>query len=136
MERRLLERVASWTTFQERTNQTQLDVLVASVVDHLVRILNTRQGTVKLDPLFGVPDFTNLTHGMANNAMHKIEDEIRRMVLRYEPRIKMPRVTLNLELSDILAINFSLDGVLDVDQRNIPLRISTTVSANGKINVK
>jgi len=134
-ERRLLERIANWKAGDERTNQTQVDVLVRSVMDHLTRLLNTRQGSVQIDPLFGVPDFTNLAGGMAAGSTREIEEEIRRMVLRYEPRIKSPKVTLNRELTDVLSIRFALEGSLEVDNREIPLQISTIVGASGKVNI-
>lgn len=134
-ERRLLERIASWGAGEARTNETQVDVLVDSVMSHLSRLLNTRQGSVQIDPQFGVPDFTNLAGTTAMGSTREIEEEIRRMVLRYEPRIKSPRVTLNREETDVLAIRFALEGSLEVDDREIPLRISTTVGANGRVSV-
>jgi type VI secretion system protein len=134
-ERRLLERIANWDDGAQRTNQTQVDVLVRSVLDHLARLLNTRQGSAQIDPNFGVPDFTNLAGGMAAGSTREIEDEIRRMVLKYEPRMKSPKITLNREQSDVLSIGFALEGVLDVDDREIPLQISTTIGSNGKIDV-
>ncbi|SAL60558.1 GPW/gp25 family protein [Caballeronia arvi] len=134
-ERRLLERIARWGAGEARTNETQVDVLVNSVMSHLSRLLNTRQGSVQIDPQFGVPDFTNLAGTTAMGSTREIEEEIRRMVVRYEPRIKSPRVTLNREETDVLAIRFSLEGSLEVDDREIPLRISTTVGANGRVSV-
>ncbi|CAM2178114.1 type VI secretion system protein [Paraburkholderia sacchari] len=134
----MLERIASWEAGEEgdaRTNQTQVDVLVRSVMNHLTRLLNTRQGSVQIDPLFGVPDFTNLAGTTAMGSTREIEEEIRRMVLRYEPRIKSPRVTLNREETDVLSIRFALEGALEVDDREIPLRISTTVGANGRVSI-
>ncbi|BAN26554.1 putative uncharacterized protein [Caballeronia insecticola] len=131
----MLERIASWGAQERRTNETQVDVLVHSVMSHLSRLLNTRQGSVQIDPLFGVPDFTNLAGTTAMGSTREIEEEIRRMVLRYEPRIKSPRVTLNREKTDVLAIRFALEGALEVDDREIPLRISTTVGANGRVSV-
>ncbi len=134
-ERRLLERIAAWEDGEQRTNQTQVDVLIRSVTDHLRRLLNTRQGSVQLDPLFGVPDFTNIAGGFTAGSTRDIEEEIRRMVLRYEPRIKSPRVTISRESTDILSIRFALEGRLEVDDREIPLQLSTTVGASGKVNV-
>ena len=104
-------------------------------MNHLARLLNTRQGSVQIDPLFGVPDFTNLAGGMAAGSTREIEEEIRRMVLKYEPRIKSPKVTLNREETDVLSIRFALEGTLEVDNRDIPLQISTTVGANGRVNI-
>jgi len=40
-ERRLLERIAAWEDGGQRTNQTQVDILVRSVTNHLLRLLNT-----------------------------------------------------------------------------------------------
>ncbi|WP_277185715.1 type VI secretion system baseplate subunit TssE [Caballeronia sp. BR00000012568055] len=131
----MLERIAMWGAGEQRTNEIQVDVLVSSVMSHLSRLLNTRQGSAQIDPLFGVPDFTNLAGTTAMGSTREIEEEIRRMVLRYEPRIKSPRVTLNREETDVLAIRFSLEGSLEVDDREIPLRISTTVGANGRVSV-
>jgi type VI secretion system protein len=134
-ERRLLERIATWNAGEQRSNETQVDVLLDSVMSHLSRLLNTRQGSVQIDPLFGVPDFTNLAGTTAMGSTREIEEEIRRMVVRYEPRIKSPRVTLNRQETDVLSIRFSLEGSLEVDDREIPLRISTTVGANGRVSV-
>lgn len=135
-ERRLLERISNWSEGDAlRTNQTQVEILVRSVSEHLKRLLNTRQGSVQIDPNFGVPDFTNLAGGTGKGSVKDMEEEIRRMVMRYEPRLKSPRVTLNSEATDVLSIRFSLHGVLQVDDRDIPLQISTTVGSNGKIDI-
>jgi type VI secretion system protein len=134
-EQRLLERIAAWEDGGQRTNQTQVDMLVRSVTDHLSRILNTRQGSVQLDPLFGVPDFTNVAGGLTAGTTGDIEEEICRMVAKYEPRVKLPRVRLIRESTDVLSIQFVLEGTLEVDDREIPLQLSTTVGANGRVNV-
>ncbi len=134
-ERRLLERIAAWEQGGQRTNQTQVETLVRSVTEHLRRLLNTRQGSVQLDPAFGVPDFTNIAGGLTAGSTGDIEEEIRRMVLKYEPRIKSPKVTLGRESSDLLSIRFVLEGRLEVDDREIPLQLSTTVGSSGKVNI-
>lgn len=135
-ERRLLERIATWEDGEKRTNKTQVDVLIRSVTDHLRRLLNTRQGSVLLDPKFGVPDFTNMAGGLTAGSVGDIEEEIRRMVLKYEPRIKSPKVTLSRESADVLSIQFGLQGKLEVDDREIPLQLATTVGANGKVQIR
>ncbi|MGB4117603.1 MAG: type VI secretion system baseplate subunit TssE [Polaromonas sp.] len=134
-ERRLLERISAWEDGGQRTNQTQVDVLVKSVTDHLRRLLNTRQGSVQLDPLFGVPDFTNIAGGLNAGSTGDIEAEITRMVLKYEPRLKSPKVALRQDASDLLSIQFALEGTLEVDDREIPLQLSTTVGSSGRVNI-
>lgn len=134
-ERRLLERIAAWEDGEARTSKTQVDILIMSVTNHLRRLLNARQGSVQLDPKFGVPDFTNIAGGLTAGSVAEIEEEIRRMVSKYEPRIKSPRVTISRESTDLLSISFSLQGTLEVDDREIPLQLATRVGANGKVNI-
>lgn len=137
-ERRLLERIAYWGEDggQQRSHQTQVDILMQSVMAHLARLLNTRRGSVQLDPLFGVPDFTNLAGGTGVGSTRDIQEEIERMVSKYEPRIKSPRVTLDQDQSNMQALRFILNGTIDADDREIPLSLSTTVGASGKISLK
>jgi len=134
-ELRLLERISRWEEGGERTNLTQVDILIQSVTHHLRRLLNTRQGSVQLDPAFGVPDFTNVAGGLAAGSTRDIEEALQCMVQRYEPRLKSPRITLTRESSDVLTLRFTLDGMLEVEQRDIPLQLSTTVGANGQVNI-
>ncbi|GAB5096932.1 type VI secretion system baseplate subunit TssE [Caballeronia sp. LP006] len=134
-ERRLLERISGWEQGAVRTNETSTEVLVRSVMEHLSRILNTRQGSVQLDPQFGVPDFTNIAGGLEGGSTGEIEEEIQRMVSRYEPRVLNPKVHLLSDRSDVMSIRFSLDGTLAVNDREIPLRLSTTVNSDGRVTV-
>ncbi|MGF6649533.1 type VI secretion system protein [Paraburkholderia youngii] len=134
-EGRLLERIAGRGTANERTNETLVDILVDSVINHLSRLLNTRRGTVQIDPQFGMPDFTNLDVTTATGSAHEIEEGIYRIISRYEPRIKSPRVRLDHGEKDVLRVRFALEGALEVDDCKVPLRISTTVCANGRFNV-
>jgi len=134
-ELRLLERISRWEHGGERTNQTRVEILIQSVMEHLRRLLNTRQGSVQLDPEFGVPDFTNIAGGLAAGSTRDIEEAIRRMVVKYEPRLKSPRVRLRQPGNDVLSLSFTLEGVLEADQRAIPVQLSTTVGASGRVDV-
>lgn len=87
-ERRLLERIANREAGGEHDRPPPADVLAHSIIDHLRRILNTRQGHVPIDPAFGVPDFTNLAGGFAQGSAREIEAQIERVITCYEPRRK------------------------------------------------
>lgn len=134
-ELRLLERIADWESGASRSNTARADLLIGSVISHLRCILNTRQGSVPLDPLFGVPDFTNLAGGLAKGSARDIELGIRQVITRYEPRVRNPRVSLRADASDPMSLRFDLDGRLDIDGREIPLHLSTIVSGSGKVSV-
>lgn len=133
-ERRLLERVSYWERGMDRSSQTQAETLVRSICNHLLRLLNTRQGSVPLDPLFGVPDLTNVAGGLAAGATEDIEEEFRRVISQYEPRLKNPRVSAMPRGGEVLALSFSLSGVLEVNHQLIPLQLSTRLDGNGKLS--
>jgi type VI secretion system protein len=135
-EHRLLERIANFVEGGDRTDRTRIEVLQQSILEHLTRLLNTRQGSVLIDPLFGVPDFTNLTGGMAMGSTREIEDEISRMVTKYEPRIQCPKVTFMQESTNVLSLQFTLEGWIEADREKMPLKISTAVGSNGRVSVR
>jgi type VI secretion system protein len=132
---RLLERVACWESGTARSNVTRASALIDSVIAHLRCILNTRQGSVPLDPLFGVPDFTNLAGGLSAGSVRDIEVSIRQVITRYEPRLRAPQVALRADAGDPMSLRFDVDGRLEVDGQEIPLQLSTIVGGNGKISV-
>ena len=134
-ERRLLERIADTESGAAQIQTARAEVLLRSVVTHLRCILNTRQGSVPLDPLFGVPDFTNLAGGLGAGSVRDIEVAIRQVVTRYEPRVRQPQVTLRADAGDPMALYFDLDGRLDIDGQEIPLHLSTVVHGSGQVRV-
>ncbi|MFP3587681.1 type VI secretion system baseplate subunit TssE [Paraburkholderia sp. SIMBA_055] len=135
-ERRLLERIASYEVEGERLHMTRYDVLIESILAHLLRILNTRQGSVPIDPQFGVPDFTNLASSFSSGSVQDIVADITRMLRRYEPRLKGPRVEQAEEGRDVLSLSFSIEGLVSVDDHDIPVRLSTRVSSDGRVYLK
>ena len=98
-------------------------------------ILNTRQGSVPLDPLFGVPDFTNLAGGLSAGSVRDIEVSIRQVITRYEPRLRAPQVALRADAGDPMSLRFDVNGRLEVDGQEVPLQLSTIVGGNGKVSV-
>ena len=133
-ERRLLERVSYWERGVDRSSQTQAETLVRSICSYLIRLLNTRQGSAQIDPHFGVPDLANVAGGLSSGATADIEEELRRVISRYEPRLLNPRVTAVAQGAEVLALSFSLSGMIDVDHQLIPLQLSTRLDGNGRLS--
>jgi type VI secretion system protein len=135
-EERLLERIARWDEgSEERRNLTSTEILIASVMRHLQRILNTRQGSVQIDPRFGVPDFTNLASAFTASVAVDIENEISAIIQRYEPRLRSPRLHMLQERPDVLSLTFELSGKIMADQSEVPVRLSTSIGSHGRISV-
>lgn len=135
-EQRLLERIASAEAGDARTHLTRAELLIESIRNHLQRILNTRQGSVPIDPLFGVPDFTNLAGSFTSGTTREIIDSMTRMIKRYEPRLKSPRIDVADAGTEVLSLSFSLEGLIAVDDRDIPIRLATRVSSAGRVSLQ
>lgn len=134
-EKRLLERIGALQLGSERSHLTQAQVLLDSLLAHLSRILNTRQGSVPIDPEFGVPDFTNLAGSFATGETTQIIEHMTRMVARYEPRLKSPCITLAEHGREVLSLRFMLDGLVAINNRDIPIHLSTLVSCDGRVSL-
>jgi len=134
-EDRLLERISRWEDSEERRNLPSADILLRSIVKHLQRILNTRQGSVPIDPNFGVPDFTNLASSFKSTLAGQIEADIRQVVERYEPRLRSPSLRMLEERPDALSLSFELVGSVLIDEQEVPVRMSTGIGSQGRIRI-
>lgn len=134
-EDRLLERISRWEEGEELRNLASADILLASVVKHLQRILNTRQGSVPIDAEFGVPDFTNLASNFTSSLVSQIENDIRRVVERYEPRLRSPKLRMLEERPDALSLSFELLGSVMLDDQEVPVRLATSIGSQGRIRI-
>ncbi|QRX83121.1 type VI secretion system baseplate subunit TssE [Glaciimonas sp. PAMC28666] len=59
---------------------------ILSVMENLRRILNTRAGSLKHLPDFGLPDLTNVYRNLPASA-HALKNQMEATLLIYEPRI-------------------------------------------------
>ncbi|HLV29920.1 MAG TPA: type VI secretion system baseplate subunit TssE [Burkholderiaceae bacterium] len=135
-ERRLLERLTSLGAERDLGQTTRAEILIASILEHLQRILNTRQGSVPIDPEFGVPDFTNLAGTFSTGTTEEIMQDMSRMIQRYEPRLRQPQISFASTQDEVLSLAFSISGTVSVDDREIPIRLTSHVSSNGKISLR
>jgi len=134
-EDRLLERISRWEDGDERRNLAIADILLESIIKHLQRILNTRKGSVPIDPEFGVPDFTNLASNYTSNLNVDIERDIRTLLQRYEPRLKSPRLRVLEDRPDVLSLSFELLGSVMIGNEEVPVRLSTRIGSQGRIRI-
>src|SRR4030065_1609997 len=96
-EERLLERIQTWEREPARRGKEDPRRIVDSVIRHLQRILNTKQGNVPIAEDYGTPDFTDFFLTLPKtetNPKKEIEKAIRVAIQKYEPRLKGVRVNL------------------------------------------
>lgn len=120
---------------EELSYQTQAQVLIQSIIDHLQRILNTRRGSVPTDPNFGVPDFTNLAGSFVTGETSQIMEDMTQMIACYEPRLKLPCIQISDQAQEVLSLSFNLRGWVAIDDRDIPIQLATRVSSDGRVSL-
>lgn len=134
-EQRLLERIRTWEQEPAKRSREDPKKTIASVVSHLQRILNTRQGSVPIADDYGVPDFTDALRNYPES-VREAERAIRQMIQRYEPRLKAIRVHFLPPDEEILTLRFQISAQLALDHDKIPVQFESHVSTDGKIEVK
>ncbi|MGH8779848.1 type VI secretion system baseplate subunit TssE [Paraburkholderia sp.] len=77
-------------TYDDRT----LEIL--SIQQNIARVLNTRAGSLKHLPDYGLPDLTNVYQALPASA-HLLKKQMEFTLLRYEPRIR----AIDIDLDDV-----------------------------------
>ena len=133
-EERLLERIRAWEKEPKRRGKEDPRRIVDSVLRHLARILNTKQGNVLIADDYGVPDSTNFA-GSFEDSIREIEKALRGAIQKYEPRLTAVRVTFVPHEEDRLSLRFQIIAKLSLESKN-QVYIETIVDSAGKIEIK
>ena len=133
-EERLLERLQSWEREPARREKENPRRVVDSVLRHLQRILNTKQGNVPIAEDYGVPDFTDFLNDIPDS-IRELEKSIRLTVQKYEPRLKGVKVSFIPQEEDLLSAHFQLVARLTTDSKT-QVFFETLIDSEGKVNVK
>ena len=84
---------------------------VVSVMDHLNRMFNTREGSVAHLKGYGLPDVSDIYRRMPDG-IEELRQAIRRTVERYEPRLENVRVVQREAEGNDPRLAFILSGEL------------------------
>lgn len=111
-----------------------------SIVDHLTRLLNTRQGSVPIDHTYGMSDLSNIAGSFAVGTTESICEEVATQISRYEPRLTNPRITVShaTDERNVIALRFDVKARL-VDLQRKPtdeiLSLIMRIDASGRVNL-
>lgn len=139
MERtRLLERIRSMArkpSENRSLGETDMEALQNSILGHLVRLLNTRQGSSIIAQDYGMPDLTYLcsTDNVGNIA--KIESILTSVIQHYEPRLSDVRVRFCRDKNEPFTLCFALTATL-TGRQNDTMYFQTVLTPNGRISVR
>ncbi len=108
--------------------------MVDSILRHLKRILNTKQGNAPIAEDYGVPDFSEFMSALPRS-VGELERSIRLAIQKYEPRLTGVRVSFIPQEEDRLSLRFQIVARLAAESKN-PVYIETVVDSDGKIEIK
>jgi len=134
-EQRLLERIRLWEKEPDRRSREDTGRIIDSVLMHLQRILNTKVGSVQIAEDFGLPDFTDLIDNYPES-IRDLERSIRKMVLKYEPRLSSIRVEFVPQEEAKLSLDFQITAELVTEDERVPVVFESQMESSGKMKVK
>ncbi|MSN26935.1 MAG: type VI secretion system baseplate subunit TssE [Geobacter sp.] len=132
-EERLLERIRSMEREPLRRGGDNQRRCIDSVLSHLQRILNTRQGNVPIADDYGVPDFLDFLQTYPES-VHEIERNIRNAIDKYEPRLSGASVTYVPDEEDALTLRFQIIASLTMEGGR-KVFFETVVDTDGRIRI-
>jgi type VI secretion system protein len=136
MSHSLLERIrrAADPTSTERATWRAED-LETAVVDHLERLLSTRQGGSLTAPDYGVPELSELSNNFVD-ALAISQRALKACLTAYEPRVKNVQVRgTKFDLTD-MQFEFEVTGSIQhADGRKTALRITLGIDPSAKLRI-
>lgn len=118
---------------RKRTSE-DVDLLLASVQRHLVRLLNARLGMSEAASDYGLPALTDTGYNTAE-AERMLLESIRVAVEKYEPRLKRVRVTRVMENSRPQRMSFRIDAALVTQAGEQKIWYQTQLGGKGRFEV-
>lgn len=133
---RLIDRVRAWDAQtglpgRQPVAGRQID----SIVEHLQKVLNSRQGTTLMDESFGMPDFTDIAP-LFPASVREIERTIARIIERYEPRLFGVHVDFLMQNEDDLSLCFNIKAVMKQGAEQTRVQLESAIAPNGKTEIK
>lgn len=135
LKKRLFERIGNESGIGRYRKSDNHNDIVFSIVDHLKRILNTRQGSALIAGAYGLPDFNDLARQFPD-AILILRKEIWRCIEMYEPRLRNVRVEYIKDPDAPLSLKFEIAGELAIDDSTQKINIETRIDASGYVDIR
>ena len=108
---------------------------IESVLGHLRKMLNVRQGSVTTLPDYGIPDLNSLFMQYPD-AVLALRRMIKELLEKYEPRLQRVNVQYVPDEENPLNLCFEISAYMVMDDGKSPVRFETVVGDNGKVRVR
>ncbi|HET6369858.1 MAG TPA: type VI secretion system baseplate subunit TssE [Nitrospiria bacterium] len=134
-EKTLLERLADPEGNRNLTVSENTEQLADSILRHLRKMLNTRQGHALIQPEYGMPDVTEFRENLPE-MVEIVQQGIRNSVEKFEPRLRNVTVSFVPSQDDWTNLRFEITGELVTEREEASVWFETSVSPEGHIEVK
>lgn len=108
--------------------QGQIRSRIEAIKNNLERMLNTRQGCSQSSPDDGLMDFNDAVMG-SSDLMHRISDDIRRVIYHGEPRVVVKDVSSITNPNDPTELNFRVECLVPVQEKKEIIEIDLIMNA-------
>lgn len=137
LQERLLERIRRIENNPDDRSSSDPNQVINSILVHLRKILNTRQGSVQIDEFYGIPDFTDLAATFSSESVRDLARSIKQVVTRYEPRLTSVNIEASQIEEQVFELRFKIDGKLAMGNNiEMPVTFETVVDPDGRIKVQ
>jgi type VI secretion system protein len=135
-ERTLLERLRDASRgVASRTLREDTNELLLSILRHLQKMLNSRQGNAPAQMDYGIPDPSEVAHAVPD-AIGEMQIAIKQCIEKYEPRLTNVNVIPIEDQDDVLVLRYHIRAQAVTSRERIPVSFDTMVDASGRIQVK
>jgi type VI secretion system protein len=136
-DRTLLERLTNPSAARTRTLSEDTREQARSIVRHLRKMLNSRQGHAPAQLEYGLPALESLIRELPG-AVPEILREVRACIERFEKRLRVDEVGAiePVDTKPALALHIRIEGELVNAARRAPVTFDTLVDGSGRIQVR
>lgn len=134
-EGRLLERIRMREKNPNRSMSEDPKKVIDSVIQHLQKVLNTRQGCVPISGDYGLPDFNHVLYSQ-DGSPRDIEKAIRQTIQKYEPRLGAIRVRWAPDENEPLSMNFEIHARLVFENMEHPVVFESQLGQGGRVTIR
>lgn len=131
---RMLERLATLDLSDDQLRVwQQQDQAAISVRNHLMSLLNTRAGSVPIDPDYGVPDMSVGPGSSEFPNADSMAQALLAVVARYEHRLNQPKLQVVLSQGDNISTRLILEGVIEDAGTMRAISLQATIGGDGVV---
>lgn len=133
-EKSLLERIDSGGDDIYNT-KIEPQRIVSSIMKHLSKMMNVRQGSVTILPDYGIPDLNEMI-GRSPDGFMELRHAIRSSLENYEPRLSNVLVAHVKDEDNPLRMKFEVSAQLVVGEKPTEISFSTHVQDSGVVDIR